>query len=188
MISNFIQLEGDFLLFIQEYLRSPFLTPIFKFITSLGDKGAIWIISSVVLLFFKKTRKIGILALVALLFSLIIDNIILKNVVARIRPFEAVEGLNILVHKPSDYSFPSGHTGSSFAAAVIFYKTLPKKYGIPSMVLAVLISISRLYVGVHYPSDVICGAVIGIAIALGVYYVYLYQNANQKDNLLGNVE
>ncbi|MEQ8196949.1 MAG: phosphatase PAP2 family protein, partial [Clostridiaceae bacterium] len=73
-----------------------------------------------------------------------------------------------------DYSFPSGHTGSSFAAAVIFFLTLPKKYGIPAMVLAFLIGLSRLYLGVHYPSDVISGAIIGTIIALTVHKIYLY--------------
>lgn len=104
----------------------------------------------------------------ALAGSLVINNLILKNLVARPRPYEMVAGLMPLIPRPADYSFPSGHTGSSFAAAVVLYGQLPKKWGIAALVLAVLISISRLYLGVHYPSDVLAGALIGSMIGLAV--------------------
>lgn len=178
MVTNFINLEGNILLFIQEYLRTPFLTPIFKIITYLGNNGAIWIMITMALLCFKKTRKSGILAVVALLCAFLIDNVILKNVIARTRPYEVIDGLQILIQKQKDYSFPSGHTGSSFAAAIIFFQTLPKKYGISAIVLASLIGISRLYVGVHYPSDVICGFLIGMIIGIVVNRLYEYIEAN----------
>jgi len=174
MYSTLVNFDGNILLFIQEYLRTPFLTPIFKFITSLGNGGAVWIAATIILLCFRKTRKAGILSAIALILSLVVDNLLLKNLVARTRPYEVIEGLKILIKKPHDYSFPSGHTGSSFAAAVIFFLTLPKKYGIPAMVLAFLIGLSRLYLGVHYPSDVISGAIIGTVIAFTVYKIYLY--------------
>jgi len=157
--------EGQILLWIQEYLRCDILTGFFKFITGLGDNGIIWIILTVVLLIVKKYRKAGLMSAAALLCSLIINNLLLKNIVARTRPYEVIAGLQRLLPAQVDYSFPSGHTGSSFAAAVIFYMYLPKKYGIPAMVLAVLIGFSRLYLGVHYVSDVLGGAFIGIIIA-----------------------
>lgn len=157
--------EGQILLWIQENLRCDILTGFFKFITSLGDNGIIWIILTIVLLAVKKYRKVGLMSTAALLCSLIINNLLLKNIIARTRPYEVIAGLQRLLPAQADYSFPSGHTGSSFAAAVIFYMYLPKKYGIPAMVLAFLIGFSRLYLGVHYVSDVLGGVFIGIIIA-----------------------
>lgn len=110
----------------------------------------------------------------ALIGSLLVNNLVLKNAVARIRPYEVITNLHILIEKQKDLSFPSGHTGSSFAAAVILYKELPKKIGVPALVFALFIAISRLYVGVHYPSDVIAGAVTGTLIALGIRRGYYF--------------
>lgn len=109
----------------------------------------------------------------ALLGSLIINNMILKHLFNRTRPYEVVDGLMRIIEKQSDYSFPSGHTGSSFAAGVVMFRELPKKYGIIALVLACLVSFSRLYVGVHYPTDVLAGAVTGTIsalIAVKLYY------------------
>ena len=145
------------------------LTPIFKFITTLGNAGVIWIVFSVGLLIPKKTRRVGVLALVSLLFSALIDNVILKNVVARTRPYDVIEGLTSLVGAQKDYSFPSGHTGSAFAAAVVMFRGLPKKYGIPILVFACLMGLSRLYVGVHWPSDVLAGWAIGALTSVVVF-------------------
>lgn len=166
MLQNFISAEETILLWIQNNMRNDVLTPIFVAITSLGNGGLIWIAGAVLMLIPKKTRKIGILTLIALGFSVLIDNIILKNLVARIRPYEVISGLTSLIGAQNDFSFPSGHTGSSFAAAVVMYRGLPKKIGVPVLVFAFLMGFSRLYVGVHYPSDVICGALIGTGIAL----------------------
>lgn len=160
-----LQLDGNILLWIQDYIRTPILTPIVVFITSLGDGGRIWILFSLFLLLFKKTRKAGILGLAALLGSLIINNWVLKNLVGRIRPYESIAELMIVIPKPGEFSFPSGHTSSSFACAWMFFQKLPKRYGVPALVLATLIGLSRLYVGVHYPTDVLAGAVSGILIA-----------------------
>ena len=161
-----VAMEADILLWIQNNIRNDVLTPIFKFITTLGNAGVIWIVLSVGLLIPKKTRRVGVLALVSLLFSALIDNVILKNVVARTRPYEVIEGLTSLVGVQKDYSFPSGHTGSAFAAAVVMFRELPKKLGIPILVFVCLMGLSRLYVGVHYPSDVLGGVLIGTGIAL----------------------
>lgn len=165
-----IAMEADILLWIQNNIRNDVLTPIFKFVTTLGNAGMIWIVLSVGLLIPKKTRRVGVLALVSLSFSALIDNVILKNVVARTRPYDVIEGLTSLVGVQKDYSFPSGHTGSAFAAAVVMFLGLPKKYGIPILVFACLMGLSRLYVGVHYPSDVLGGVLIGTGIALLTYW------------------
>jgi Membrane-associated phospholipid phosphatase len=164
-------LDGQILLWIQDNLRNSILTPIFKFITHLGDVGIVWIALTVLCLVFIKYRKVGCLAAFSLIGSVLINNLILKNLIARVRPYEAVAGLNRIIEAQSDHSFPSGHTGASFAAAVIFFIYLPKRFGIPALVLAVLISFSRLYVGVHYVTDVIAGALISTAIAIIIWQI-----------------
>ncbi len=160
-----MNLDGSVLLFLQEHVRNPVLTPVLKLITTLGNGGAVWIALAVLLLCLPRTRKVGCMVTAALLGTLLVNNIILKNLVARTRPYEVLEGLTYLVRKPVDYSFPSGHTGCSFAAACVMFRRLPRRYGVPALVLAVLISVSRLYVGVHYPSDVLFGMVSGILLS-----------------------
>lgn len=167
-MEDFFQLDGNILLWIQEYIRNDFLTPIFKFITSLGDEGYVWIAIAIMLLFVKNYRKVGLMVGASLLGSLVFNNMLIKNIVARPRPYRMIETLTILIPEPGEYSFPSGHTSSSFAAGVVLYLMLPKKYGIPAMILAFLIGISRLYVGVHYPTDVLGGMVMGTLIAVAV--------------------
>lgn len=171
MLQNLATLEESILLGIQSNLRNEWLMPVFIFITRLGNGGFIWILGSILLLAPKKTRKIGVMALAALAGSVLIDNVILKNVVARTRPYEVIGGLTSLIGIQKDFSFPSGHTGSSFAVAVVMFRGLPKKFGVPALILAFLIGFSRLYVGVHYPSDVLGGALIGTGIALFVGWI-----------------
>lgn len=171
MIEHLMIAEQNILLWIQNNMRNDILNHIMIFITSLGNGGAIWVIMAMGLLIPKKTRKTGIMVISGLLLSLIINNIILKNLVARTRPYDMIAGLTSLVGIQRDYSFPSGHTASSFVAAIIMLRNLPKKYGIPTLTLAFLISFSRLYVGVHYPTDVIAGALIATAISLFVCWI-----------------
>lgn len=164
-MARLLEIDGDILIWIQENLRNGILTPIMKFITSLGDNGMIWIAAAVVLLIFKKTRQAGAGIALAMLMNLLVLNVIIKNSVARIRPYEAVEGLTRLIPAESSYSFPSGHAGHAFAAAVVILVMLPKRYGIPAIILAVAIAFSRLYVGVHYLTDVLAGCMIGTIMA-----------------------
>ena len=147
----------------------------------LGNGGMIWIVATIVLLIPKKTRKAGIMSAVALLGSLIINNNIVKNIVQRPRPFVTFTDLQIIIPTPSEFSFPSGHTSSSFAAAAVFYRHLPKKLGLPAVILAGLIGFSRLYVGVHYPTDVIAGVLMGILLSyLAEYLVNLFVKKLKK--------
>ena len=181
MLETLLNLDGGFLLFLQESVRNPILDNIMIFITSLGNGGMIWIAATIVLLIPKKTRKAGIMSAVALLGSLIINNNIVKNIVQRPRPFVTFTDLQIIIPIPSEFSFPSGHTSSSFAAAAVFYRHLPKKLGIPSVILAGLIGFSRLYVGVHYPTDVIAGVLMGILLSyLAEYLVNLFVKKLKK--------
>lgn len=157
-----LDMDGQVLIYIQEVVRNAFLTPLFRGITVLGNSGAAWVALSLALLISGKTRKAGIMSLTALLFSFLVNNLMLKNLVGRVRPYEVVEGLVPLIPRPWDYSFPSGHTGSSFASAWVFFRKLPRWAGISLLVLAGLIGLSRLYLGVHYPTDVLFGALSGI--------------------------
>ena len=186
MLETFLNMDGGVLLWIQEYLRNPILNAIMIFITTLGDKGYIWIAATIALLIPKKTRKIGILSAAALLGSLLINNELIKNLVKRPRPFVTFTDLQIIIPTPSQYSFPSGHTSSSFAAAAVFYRHLPKKLGVSSVVLAGLIGFSRMYVGVHYPTDVLAGVIMGVFLSyLAEYLVNFIQKRKKKET--GNV-
>jgi undecaprenyl-diphosphatase len=161
-----LELDGQILLFIQEHIRNSFCNPIFTGITHLGDAGIFWIILTVVLLCFKKTRKAGIYSACALVGSLVVNNLILKNLVNRTRPYEVVEGLRCIVGLATDASFPSGHTGASFASAVAMCRQLPRPWAIFFLILAACIAFSRLYVGIHYPTDVLGGLVTGVGIGV----------------------
>lgn len=154
-------MELQFLDFLQT-IHTPLLDKILAFITSLGNAGIIWIVLAVVLLILPKTRKTGIIVAAALLMDLILCNLILKNLVARVRPYDVNTAIAILIKKPLDFSFPSGHTAASFAAMTALFLAKMKKAWIAALVLAVLIAFSRLYFYVHYPTDVLGGAVVGI--------------------------
>lgn len=171
-MDTLLQLDGNILLWIQEHVRNDALTPVMKFITHLGDAGWIWIVLTIMFLLVKKMRSTGVLMTCSLVGSLIVNNLILKNLVARTRPYEAVYGLQRIIEAQRDLSFPSGHTGSSFAAAVVIFLTCPRKIGGPALILAFLIMFSRLYVGVHYPTDVLAGMITGTVIAVLVCRVY----------------
>ena len=145
---------------IQENFRSDFLDTVMPMITSLGDKGWFWICAACIMIIIPKTRKIGIAAGIALIFSLLVTNMTLKPLVERIRPYDINTAVELLIRPPSDYSFPSGHTSASFAAASAMF-FLNKKIGIPALILAVVIGLTRLYLYVHYPTDVLGGAAVG---------------------------
>ena len=167
-------LDGGILLWIQEFVRIDFLNPIVSFYTHLGDAGILWLVASLAMLCFKKTRKAGFLGLLSIAMSGLLTNVLLKPLVARDRPWLTVEGLRFLVEEHDPNSFPSGHTSAAFAAAGIWFKTLPERWmGITGIMLAVLMGLSRLYVGVHFPSDVLVGALMGLLAACLVWYGYL---------------
>lgn len=146
-------------------MHNSFLDPLMVFITSLGNAGVIWIVLSIVFLFTKKYRKCGIAMALALVFSVIFGNIILKNLVERPRPCWVDTSVALLIKNPTDFSFPSGHSFASFAGATAIFM-YHKKEGIAALILAALIAFSRLYLFVHYPSDVIMGALFGVIAAI----------------------
>ena len=153
---------------IQANLQCGFLDTVMPLITVLGDGGAFWIACAVLMILLKKYRKAGLSAGLALIFGLLICNMYLKPTVARIRPYDYQEQLgimiNLLIEKEHSLSFPSGHTIASFEAATAILLR-HKKLGIAAMILAVLIAFSRMYLYVHYPTDVIASVFLGIGLA-----------------------
>ncbi len=158
-------LDFDFFLLdlIAENLRCPFLDFLMPAVTSLGNAGVIWIILAAVLLVIPKTRRLGAAIAVALVLDLVLCNLLLKPIVARIRPYDLREGIELIIKKPSDYSFPSGHTAASFTSvfAMLFFGA-KKRFWIPAAALASTIAFSRLYLYVHYPTDVLGGIFVGL--------------------------
>lgn len=146
---------------ISENVHSTFLNYFFRFVTLLGEGGIFWIAVAVILLFFKKTRRTGICIGASLLIGVIIGNGVIKNVVARPRPYDTIPGIEPLISSLSDFSFPSGHTLCCFEAATALMMNR-SRWAIPAFFAAVLVGISRLFLFVHYPTDVICGALLGI--------------------------
>lgn len=156
-----MQFELSVLDNIQSYLRCDFLDAAMPIISMLGNAGAIWIVCAVVLLVIPKTRKVGVVLAVSLAIEALCCNVILKPLVARIRPFDVNTAVQLLISPPTDFSFPSGHTGAAFAAASALFFSKNRLW-IPSLVLAILIAFSRLYLYVHYPTDVLGGILLGI--------------------------
>lgn len=161
MLNFLLEAEGAALLWIQQWLRGPATDAFFVFYTTLGNMGLCWLVLSVAMLCTQKTRKAGLAGLVALLVGFLCTNVILKPLVCRTRPWLVVEGLTTLVAEHDPHSFPSGHTCAAFAAALAWRPYLSKKWGNAALVCAALMGFSRLYVGVHFPTDVLAGAVIG---------------------------
>lgn len=163
MLTLIQQLDDNMLLAIQN-IRVDWFSPIMIFVSAIGEAGMVWILLGLVLSIIPKTRKIGILSLVSLLLCFLFNNIFLKNFVARPRPYTRLADLTIIVSYPTEFSFPSGHSCSSFATAGSIWNSGRQwnAIRIPAMILAILIAFSRLYVGVHYPSDVLVGALIGL--------------------------
>ena len=153
---------------IQANIQCPFLDKIMPLITILGDGGAFWIACAVLMILLKKYRKAGFSAGLALIFGLLICNIFLKPTVERIRPYDFQEQMgviiNLLIDKEHSFSFPSGHTIASFEAATAILLR-HKKLGTAAMILAILIAFSRMYLYVHYPTDVIVSVFLGIGLA-----------------------
>lgn len=168
MLSWIQNLDWRLLDGIQSLFSCPFLDTVMPIVTRLGDAGTIWILSALELLISKKYRRDGIALLCGLAIGVLIGNIALKNLAARPRPCWEKPYVQMLIAAPKDFSFPSGHTLSSVIAAALLSR-IRKGFRLPSILLAMLITFSRLYLYVHFPTDVLASVILGLAIACGVW-------------------
>ena len=146
------------------------LDVVFKFISFLGNKGAVWIIMAIILMVISRTRKCGLTAGLALILCLLIGNAVLKPLFSRIRPYDFDTSIKLIIPALSDPSFPSGHTMAAFATAEAIRKYY-NKAGIFVYIGAVLMGLSRIYLCVHYPTDVIFGAAFGVVFGMSAYII-----------------
>jgi len=171
MISLVQKFDSSILLYIKYNMHGSILDKVMVISTYLGNYGIIWIIIAALLMISKNHRKIGFMAIAALILSTILGDGILKHVVGRIRPSANIPAVNLLIVKPLSYSFPSGHTTSSFAVAGVLAKYF-KEYAFEFISLASLISFSRLYLNVHYPTDILAGIVLGLICSGIIIYLF----------------
>ena len=153
---------------IQNTLVCPFMDFLMSKITLLGDNSTIWLLAAIALLCTKKYRKQGLLLIAGLVVGVLVGNACLKHLIARPRPCWLDGSVRLLIENPTDYSFPSGHTLSSVIGATILTKT-NRRFGYAAIPLAVLIAFSRLYLYVHFPSDVLAAAALGVVIGVLMY-------------------
>lgn len=186
MWQELMELDGNILLYVQDNLRTDILDSIAVPFTSLGNAGLVWILIVAMLVIYRNTRKEGLYCVISLIMCFITVNLFLKNAVARIRPYDAMEQIRCLVGPERDYSFPSGHTAIAFAASVPVYILSDKRLGVVMLIFSVLMGLSRIYVCVHYPTDVIGGAVIGILCGLVTCLVVYPRFENRSKKLQEN--
>lgn len=166
------KMDHDIIMWVYNNLHNPILDAVFPVITKLGDAGVVWILITFIFLFNKKYRYVGMTSGIALLLSLLIVNIGLKPLFSRLRPYYDLAQIKLLINKPLGYSFPSGHSSSSFAGAIailLVYNNRKITYSL--LGLAVLIALSRVYLSVHFPSDVIIGSAVGVMCGFVAYKV-----------------
>lgn len=183
---GFLELEFSLLYFLQE-MHNPILDWVMAAITSLGDHGWFFLFLGILLLWVKKTRRIGFAILLSLIAGGIAGNMILKPLFMRDRPCWLDQAVPLLIQNPKDYSFPSGHTLAAFETAVSVF-LYDKRWGTGLLLLAFLIALSRLYLFVHFPTDVLSGMALGIFIAWYIhrsiekYKIYDILNSTIKKN------
>ena len=153
--------ELTFLTALQS-LHSPMLDGSMGFITRLGDSGILWVTLTALLLVFRKTRRVSCVLAAALLIDAVLCNLLLKPLVARVRPCDILTEVQLLIPHPDDFSFPSGHTAASFASVTALWLAGKKQWAMAALPVGVLIAFSRMYLCVHYPTDILGGVIIGI--------------------------
>ena len=172
MIEILKKIDNTILRWINIKFRNKAFDKTMPIITSVGNLGIIWIVISVLLMTKKDYRVLVKTILIDLVITTIIGEGIIKNIIKRKRPFYDDDKKELLISRPITYSFPSGHTASSFAVATVFIKT-DNAASLEIMLLACLIAFSRIYLGVHYPSDVIGGVIIGTLCGLITVMIFM---------------
>lgn len=179
-----LEKDGQLLLWLKEAFSHPVMDRLMIFVSSLGNKGYLWIAIGILFLLFgfkqKIWRKRGLLVLLSLAVNAVACNVILKPLVNRTRPYVLYD-YDILIPPVGDPSFPSGHTSASFAAATAIY-AIDKRWGIAAYIFAAVMGFSRLYLGVHFPSDVIVGALLGTLAAKLVIRFYFEKTTKRTDS------
>lgn len=161
-----LSLDNAVLKFLSVTLKNPVFDIIMPFITKINNHGEVWILLSIILMINKNVvvKRLGVTILIAVAMGYLAGEAGLKNLIGRQRPIGDEYDFNFIIPKPASFSFPSGHTASSFAAlGVCLLKKARYRYWV--MALASLIAFSRLYLHVHYPSDVLGGIVLGFLCA-----------------------
>lgn len=157
-------------------LSTPLLDKVMIWITRLGNTGLIWAFIAFCFLFKKSYRVVSLKIFFALVLTAIMSEFMLKHIFGRCRPSENLAKEELLLRKPKSYSFPSGHTVSSFACAMVLSLTFPHWWIIiPVFLLAVVIGFSRIYLKVHYPTDVCAGALVGVSFAFLVEFILSFE-------------
>lgn len=167
------------LLMLFQELHTPILDKLVVAVTSLGNKGMFWILLGVALLLWKKSRPVGVMVLLALILDYLSCNMLLKNLVQRDRPCWLYPEVELLIGRPGDFSWPSGHTACSFAAATAVFLN-NRKWGTWALVLAALIALTRLYLFVHWPTDILGGILLGIGCAFAARFLYNMWNQRRQ--------
>lgn len=161
-------------------LDNPVLDALMTAFTRLGDHGLIWITICLVLMVYKPTRLWGVMAGISLAMTFFIDEFLLKSIFLRERPFVAIPGVELIVDPPSGFSFPSGHSATAFSVAVclLFCPRVKLPLRVLAMMFAAAVAFSRVYLSVHYLTDVVCGSLVGIAcgILFGLVALHLQQH------------
>lgn len=184
MISAVAAWDASVLLWVQDHVRTALGDWIIPLWSSLGNTGALWIVLSLLLLCFRRTRRAGALALGGMFINLLVVNGAIKHIVARPRPWLVVEGLEVLLFEPDPNSFPSGHTSAAFAfAAALCCELRIPWVRVLAVAAAAFMGWSRIYVAVHFPSDVVTGALIGVL--CGLLAVWLYRRFLREKFPLG---
>lgn len=159
-----IALDRSIIFSVQDMVVTPWLTPVMRFVSFIGEYAAIWVLIGVGLCFSRKYRMAGIAVLLGVFFTMLVGNIAIKNLVMRLRPCIDFPGVSVssIIPGATDYSFPSGHTFSSFAAATVLVQFRKNIWTCLALCGAVVMGFSRIYLFVHYPSDVLTGATLGV--------------------------
>lgn len=162
-------------------LSTPSLDKFMVTITSLGNMSIIWIAFIIIFLSTKEYKTMGKVMVLGFILNLIIVNLLLKNIFARVRPFNIVNHADLLIPTLKDGSFPSGHTSYAFTIfTIVLFMAKKKSLKVLTGILAVLIAFSRLYLYVHFPTDVIGGAIIGFILAILAMKIYFSKNIREK--------
>lgn len=177
--------ESDILLWIQDNLRTDAFDVLMPFVSALNNAGLLSILTVLLLLALTRYRRVGITAFFSLAFEFVIVNLFLKNCTARIRPYIVNEKLILLGQVPTDFSFPSGHTGAAFAVsmAMLFCARdgeLPKPCAYAAVAASVLIALSRLYNAAHYPTDVLVGMLAGLVTGMLAHKIIYWNGLKKK--------